>query len=119
MRVLWSRANAPAAITNPEPGMPQLPGESGAQYFARVVAHVRAAVPDFQTAIPTQIAEDDVPEDRTFRDAWKVQAGAVVVDMPKAREIQKTRVPDVSKHAQIDAARTPGELITAAQVRGG
>lgn len=38
-----------------------------------------------------QIVDDaDVPADRTFRDAWDLDAkGAVVVDMPKARELHK------------------------------
>ena len=33
-----------------------------------------------------------VPSDRSFRNAWKHQDGAISVDMPKAVEIQKERL---------------------------
>lgn len=33
------------------------------------------------------ISREDIPTDRTFREAWAAGNGAVVVDMPKAREI--------------------------------
>jgi hypothetical protein len=34
----------------------------------------------------------DVPTDRAFRDAWKVDEGLVAVDMPRAREIQRGKM---------------------------
>lgn len=35
---------------------------------------------------------DDIPQDRTFRNAWKRQVGRVVVDMTQAREIHRSRL---------------------------
>lgn len=36
--------------------------------------------------------DNEVPADRTFRNAWKPHAGGIEVDMPKAVEIQKDRL---------------------------
>jgi hypothetical protein len=37
----------------------------------------------------SRLEEGDLPEDRTFRLAWKLTPDGIVVDMPKAREIHK------------------------------
>jgi len=44
-----------------------------------------------QDAIDPQFVEV-IPADRTFRDAWKAESGAVVEDLPKCREIHKERL---------------------------
>lgn len=36
------------------------------------------------------VDESDIPGDRYFRNAWKKSGKSLTVDMPKAREIQKT-----------------------------
>ena len=42
---------------------------------------------------PYEIVEhSQLPQDRTFRNAWKVKAGGADVDMPKARTIQMDRI---------------------------
>lgn len=38
------------------------------------------------------IEETDIPADRTFRGAWKLNAGKVVVDMPKARDLHRSKL---------------------------
>ena len=38
------------------------------------------------------VAASTIPTDRTFRDAWKADTGAVVVDMPKARALHLDRI---------------------------
>ena len=48
------------------------------------------AAKDVPTGVPFRIVNDDeVPSDRTFRNAWK---GDLTVDMPKAVEITKDRL---------------------------
>ena len=44
-------------------------------------------------AINPQFVEPDaIPKDRTFRDAWKAEAGKVLHDILKCREIHKQRL---------------------------
>jgi hypothetical protein len=43
------------------------------------------------------IEDDDVPSDRTFRNAWVVESGAVSVDMPMAREIHRDHLREMRK----------------------
>lgn len=58
---------------------------------AEIVQRALAKLP--ADAINPQIVEADaIPVDRTYRDAWMQQDGAVVHDMDKAREIQKDRL---------------------------
>lgn len=45
-----------------------------------------------QYASHREITEDQVPADRTFRDAWTDAGGAVAVDMEKARDIHMGRL---------------------------
>jgi len=35
------------------------------------------------------IALEDLPEDRYFRDAWKLEAGVLVIDIEGAKEVQR------------------------------
>ena len=62
-------------------------------------------------AVNPRWAEDteEIPADRTFRNAWK-DDGVVSVDMAKAREIHRQRLNKPSADAAIDAAQTPEEL---------
>jgi hypothetical protein len=39
-----------------------------------------------------RIDQADIPTDRTFRNAWKLDGETVGIDMAKAREIHKTRI---------------------------
>lgn len=50
--------------------------------------------------------EVDVPEDQTFRDAWALRDGRIVVDIEKAREIAANRLRVIrnSKFAALDVA---------------
>lgn len=60
-------------------------------FLAAVAADAQANDPSLAGAV---IASTKVtlPSDRTFRGAWKAAAGAVDVDMPKAREIHMDRI---------------------------
>lgn len=50
------------------------------------------AAKDVPAGVPFRIVNDDeVPNDRTFRNAWKDEGG-IKVDMPKAVEITKDRL---------------------------
>ena len=52
------------------------------------------------------MALGEIPQDRTFRNAWKDGTGKIDVDMPKAREIWRSRmrVVRVRRFAILDAA---------------
>lgn len=53
---------------------------------------VRATIPEDATNIQ-EVDENDILDDRTFRDAWKQETnGRLVIDMPKAREIHMNRI---------------------------
>jgi hypothetical protein len=41
---------------------------------------------------PQFVEETAIPADRTFRNAWKVEAGSVAVDMGKAKDLTKDRL---------------------------
>lgn len=75
--------------------------ETEDEFISRVAAK---SVP--ADASNVQIVEPDViPTDRTFRNAWKPDAGAVVVDMVKAVAIHKDRLREIRapKLAALDA----------------
>jgi len=45
------------------------------------------------TETPYQFVDpSEIPTDRTFRDAWETNGAGVQVNMPKARELHKTRL---------------------------
>lgn len=50
------------------------------------------AAKDIPSGIDYQIIEESELPDRHFRDAWKIESGAVIIDMPKAREIHMGRI---------------------------
>ena len=41
---------------------------------------------------PQYVEETAIPTDRTFRNAWKVEAGSVAVDTGKAKDLTKDRL---------------------------
>ena len=41
---------------------------------------------------PKFVEETEIPSDRTFRNAWKVEDGSVAVDMGKAKDLTKDRL---------------------------
>lgn len=41
---------------------------------------------------PQYVDADTIPTDRTFRNAWKAEAGNVAVDMGKAKDLTKDRL---------------------------
>lgn len=61
--------------------------ESEDQFVARVRDKVIPA-----GALAFIVDDSAIPQDRTFRDAWAIQGGAVAVDMVKALEIGKDLV---------------------------
>jgi len=38
------------------------------------------------------VPQGDIPSDRTFRDAWKINSAKIAVDMPIARQIHMDRI---------------------------
>jgi len=68
----------------------------------------------------TIVSADDLPADRTFRDAWRQNGGSVDVDLPAAKTIAHThrrtkRSEEFAPHDRIIAAQIPGESASAAE----
>ena len=75
-------------VTVTVPVEPMREGETGDGYIARIAGR---AVP--RDAVDIMVCEDsDIPQDRTFRGAWRLAGGKVVVDMPLARAIKLERI---------------------------
>ena len=68
----------------------------------------------------TIVSVDDLPADRTFRDAWRQNGSGVDVDLPAAKTIAHThrrtkRSEEFEPHDRIIAAQIPGESASAAE----
>lgn len=59
--------------------------ETDEEFVSRVAKE--AGITDFSV-----MYDDEFPKDRTFRDAWKLNAGVVDHDMAKARVIHRDRI---------------------------
>lgn len=57
----------------------------------------------------------DIPPDRTFRDAWKIEGGKPAVDMSKARTIHMDRIRKVRDRelAKLDVEQLKGRDVAA------
>lgn len=82
-KIVYTRADGGVTVSHPAIGAgEQITEEDALQ---------RAFIP--ADAINPQVIEaDDVPVDRTFRDAWTHDGANITVDMTKAVEIQKDRL---------------------------
>lgn len=87
-RIVYT-VNGNVCVVNPAPAA-QLPEETEDQFIARIAAK------DVPEGLSFQIV-DAVPADRTFRNAWTVNLGAIEQDMPKCRAIWRDRMRDVRK----------------------
>jgi len=86
-KIAFTLPDGRTAIVHPAPEA-RMPDESEDIFISRIMA---ADLP--AEAIDPHIIDDaQMPADRTFRDAWKHTAGTIAVDMPKAREIQRSRM---------------------------
>lgn len=68
----------------------------------------------------TIVSADDLPADRTFRDAWRQNGSSVDVDLPAAKTIahahrRTKRSEEFEPHDRIIAAQIPGESASAAE----
>lgn len=67
--------------------------EKESEFVARIAAKDVPA-----DALDVHIVEGDaIPADRTFRNAWKSEAGRIVHDTPKCREIQRNKLRELRK----------------------
>ena len=62
--------------------------------IAREIAKASKSIPPAKLPVRSWrvLAEEQVPKDRTFRDAWRDRDGRIVVDMPAARELHRERI---------------------------
>ena len=85
-RYLISLPNGNLSVCNPIEGLEQ-------ECLDKVLASYEAEFGVAVTAIECPIV--DLAPIRVFRNAWKVEAGVVDVDMPKARGIQMDKIREV------------------------
>lgn len=98
-RILFTRPDGGVSIIIPAPEIT----------IARALQDVPA------DAVNVEVVDADaIPNDRTFRAAWKQEGKALAVDVPKAKdiahEIRRTkRAEEFAPHDQVIALRLPGE----------
>lgn len=86
--IVYERPDGGISVCRPVISRDDPKGFTEADALARALA--KDIPPD---AIGVHVVEpDDIPEDRTFRNAWKLDGKKVAVDMPKARELHKDRL---------------------------
>jgi len=81
-----------AAITTP--CAPREDGESDLAYLGRIVSRMKEAGSMPKDAAWSTVHPDNVPADRSFRNAWEVgtEAQHIVTNIPKAQEITRNRL---------------------------
>lgn len=101
-RIIWKRPDGGVSITVPCEQM--LETETEKEYLDRIAAKLREKHPDanggLSPAIPDEwirvadLPEENMPSDRTFRNAWTWTTTKPVIDIdfPKAQEITKNRL---------------------------
>ena len=87
--------------------------ETEAEFIARVCARQIPA----DAADVTEMEEADIPKDRTFRDAFALNAGRIEVDMPKARTIHMNRIRQArdKELSRLDIEQLKGNDVAAAK----
>ena len=76
---------------------------------------------DVPDGVPYEIVTtDDIPSDRTFRNAWTMGNGTVVVDLTKAKEIghdkrRAARDEEFKPHDEVIMKQIPGKGATIAE----
>lgn len=83
MHIAYTRPDGGVSVIVPAPDA-KLPTESDADFMARVAL---AVPPD-----ATNVTQVETLPTRTFRNAWKVEGGAVAHDMVKARALKMAEI---------------------------
>lgn len=83
MHIAYTRPDGGVSVIIPAPDA-KLPTESEADFMARVA---KAVPPD-----ATNVTQVETLPSRTFRNAWKVEGGAVAHDMVKARALKMAEI---------------------------
>lgn len=104
--IVWSRPEGGIAITYPvgEPRKaprdkdgniidPKTKDETEGEFLDRVANHAKASgfIPG-NWVREANVEQAEIPQDRTFRDAWKLNGSRVEPDIAKAKEIHAERV---------------------------
>jgi len=86
-RIIYTRADGGCSVVTPAPNGKR-DGEDDDAFLARLIAGLPADAKDVRV-----IDANEVPTDRTFRNAWRNNgAGKPEVDMPAARELWRERM---------------------------
>ena len=95
--------------------------ESGGVAVIVPTGSVELALKDVPPGVPYEIVSaDDIPSDRTFRNAWVADGAAVTVDLGKARDIghdirRTMRAEEFAPFDEIIAKQIPGVDAVAAE----
>ena len=84
-------------------------------YEDHIRKYEEASLPPRTVISAREITKDDIPSDRTFRDALIDDGATLVHDIAKAREIAKDKRAQkgkIKKDAEIDSANTISALLT-------
>lgn len=89
-------------------------GEPVETFLERMAQKVKAECPHLAQAVRRgNMPPEAIPQDRTFRQAWRLASGGVNVDMPLAREVQKARLRELRapllERLDVEAARAQEE----------
>lgn len=107
-RIVYTQADGIIAVVHPCISKDDPEGFTEDDALQRAL---KKDVPEDATDISV-VDLERIPADRSFRNAWKIVDKTIEIDMPKAREILRTRFErrGVNEDAAIDAAKTPEEL---------
>jgi hypothetical protein len=95
--------------------------ESGGVSVIVPTGSVELALKDVPPGVPYEIVSaDDIPSDRTFRNAWVADGAAVAVDLDKAKDIghdirRQQRAEEFAPFDEIIAKQIPGADHVAAE----
>jgi len=106
-RIIYEDTSGNACVVTPSPNWVGTLTELAVRSVPEGVAY---------SIIPT----DDFPQDKLFRNAWKVSEGALVTDLPKAKLIahEKRRVERAELFAPLDVEATiPSRAVAAEAAR--
>ena len=88
------------------PNMKQLEGESEDQYLSRCAAKL---VPDGVNWL--LIDASVLPQDRRWRNAWKLNGGRVEIDLEKAKKVRAAELHAEAEAERVNAAKADADEV--------
>ena len=83
---------ADGSVTVVTPAAPRVEGESDAELIARVASRMQEAGSMPRDAAYSIVSKDDLPTDRSYRNAWTFDGKNFGHDMARARDIHRDKI---------------------------